>query len=116
MNSSEILRKTGTTFIGRKLDIKFQIKDLTKNQHEHNLIHYSKCLPETNYNEDCLDETGRRRIERIAAHCGKDKQSHFDNTNFQLHLESKLNNCPKKYGIFEKAFENVLNALMHQRN
>ena len=34
----------------------------------------------------------------------------FDNINFQMDLESKLNNCPKKYGIFEKTFENVLNA------
>ena len=34
----------------------------------------------------------------------------FDNTNFQMDLESKLNNCPKKNGIFEKTFENVLNA------
>ena len=24
----------------------------------------------------------------------------FGNTNFQMDLESKLNNCPKKYGIF----------------
>ena len=37
-------------------------------------------------------------------------QKNFDNTNFQMDLESKLNNCPKKYGIFEKTFENVLNA------
>ena len=34
----------------------------------------------------------------------------FDNTNFQMDLESKLSNCPKKYRIFEKTFENVLNA------
>ena len=34
----------------------------------------------------------------------------FDNTNFQMDLESKLNNCPKKYGIFEQTFENILNA------
>ena len=34
----------------------------------------------------------------------------FDNTNFQMDLESKLNSCPKKYGIFEETFENVLNA------
>ena len=27
-----------------------------------------------------------------------------------MDLESKLNNCPKKYGNFEKTFENVLNA------
>ena len=34
----------------------------------------------------------------------------FDNTSFQMDLESKLNNCPKKYGIFEKIFEIALNA------
>ena len=34
----------------------------------------------------------------------------FDNTSFQMGLESKLYNCPKKYGIFEKTFENILNA------
>ena len=34
----------------------------------------------------------------------------FDNTNFQMDLEIKLNNCPKKYENFEKTFENVLNA------
>ena len=33
----------------------------------------------------------------------------FDNANFQVDLESKLNNCPKKYGNLEKTFENVLN-------
>ena len=27
-----------------------------------------------------------------------------------MDLESKLNNCPKKYGNFEKTFENVLNG------
>ena len=34
----------------------------------------------------------------------------FDNANFQMDLESKLNNCPKKYGNFEETFENALNA------
>ena len=34
----------------------------------------------------------------------------FVNTNFQMDLESKLNNCPKKYESFQKTFENVLNA------
>ena len=34
----------------------------------------------------------------------------FVNTNFQMDLESKLNNCPKKYENFQKTFENVLNA------
>ena len=40
-------------YTGRKLGTKFQIKDITKNQYEHDLIYYSKC-PEPNYNEDYL--------------------------------------------------------------
>ena len=66
--------KTRITYTGRKLGTKFQIKDLTKNQYEHNLIYYSKC-PEPNYDKDYLGETARIIIERAADHCGKDKQS-----------------------------------------
>ena len=67
--------KTRISYTGRKLGVKFQIKDLTKNQHEHDLIYYSKCQ-EPNCDKDYLGETGRRMIERVADHCGKDKQSH----------------------------------------
>ena len=35
--------KTRTTHTGIKLGTKFQIKDLTKNHYEHDLIYYSKC-------------------------------------------------------------------------
>ena len=68
--------KTRITHTGRKLGAKFQIKDLTKNQHEHDLTYYSKC-PEPNCNENYLGQTGRRIIETKADHCGKDKQSHL---------------------------------------
>ena len=67
--------KSRIKYIGRKLSTKFQIKDLTNNQHEHDLIYYSKCQ-EPNCDKDYLGETGRRRIKRAADHCGKDKQSH----------------------------------------
>ena len=67
--------KTRITYTGRKLGTKFQIKDLTENQHEHDLIYYSKCL-EPNCDNDYLGETRRRRIERAADHYGKDKQVH----------------------------------------
>ena len=40
----------------------------------------------------------------------------FGNANFQVDLKSKLNNCPKKYGNFEKTFENVLNAHAPKKN
>ena len=66
--------KTRTTYADGKLGTKFQIKDQTKNQHEHDLIYYGKC-PEPNCNEDYLGETGGRIMERTADHCGKDKQS-----------------------------------------
>ena len=68
--------KSRITYTGRKLGIMFQVKDLTKNQHEHGLIYYSKC-PKQNCNQDHLGETGRIIIERTADHCGKDKQSHL---------------------------------------
>ena len=62
--------RTRITYAGRKLRTKFQIKDLTENPHEHNLIYYSK-YPEPNYDKDYLGENGRRRIEREAGHCKK---------------------------------------------
>ena len=68
--------KTRITYTSRNLGTKFQIKDLTKNQHEHDLIYYSKC-PEPNFKEDYLGETGRRIIERTVVRCRKDKESHL---------------------------------------
>ena len=68
--------KTRITYTSRKLGINFLIKDLTKNQHEHDLIHDTKC-PEPNCNEDYLGETRRRIIERAADYYGKYKQSHL---------------------------------------
>ena len=65
------------TFIVPKTKInsestKFQLKDLTKNQHKHDLVYSSKC-PELNCNEDYLSET-RRRIKKVI---GKENQSHL---------------------------------------
>ena len=39
--------KTRIAYTGREVGTKFQIKDLTKNQHEHDLIYYDKS-PEAN--------------------------------------------------------------------
>ena len=68
--------KTRITYTGRKLGTKFQIKDLPRSQHEHDLIYYSKC-PEPNCNDDYLGDTGRIIIERTADHCGKDEKSNL---------------------------------------
>ena len=66
--------KISIRYTSIKIGTKFQIKDLTKNQDEHDLTYYSKC-PEPNCNENYLGETGI--IEKTADHCGKDKQSHL---------------------------------------
>ena len=52
--------------VRRKPGTKFQIKYLTKNQHEHDLINYSQWA-EPNCDKDYLGETGRRIIERAGA-------------------------------------------------
>ena len=70
--------RTRIIYTGRKLGTKFQIKDLTKNQHEHDLIYYSKC-PEPNCDKDYLGETGRRIIEMAADHSGKDSNLSYLN-------------------------------------
>ena len=49
--------KSRITYTGRKLGTNSQVKDLTKNQDEHDLIYYSKC-PNPNCNEDYLGEKG----------------------------------------------------------
>ena len=96
--------KTRTTYTGRKLGTKFQIKDLTKNQHEHDLIYYSK-YPESNYNEDYLGETRKRRIQRTADHCGKDKQSH-------VLKHALMNHCP----VVDLIDLKVINKTYHGNN
>ena len=68
--------KTRVTYSGQILSTKLQIKNKTKDQQKHDLVHYSKC-PEPTCNEDYLGETGKRIIERSVDHCGKEKQSHL---------------------------------------
>ena len=68
--------KTGITDKGQKLISRFQIKDKINEKHKHNLIYNTKC-PEAFCTEDYLGETGRRIIERVADHDGKDKKSHL---------------------------------------
>ena len=65
--------KVRVTCTSQKVGTKFKIKDKTKDQHKHHLVYYSKCT-ETTCKEDYLGENGSRIIERLADHCGKDKQ------------------------------------------
>ena len=119
--------KTRITYTGRKLGTKFQIKDLTKNQHEHDLIYYNKC-PEPNCDKDYLRETGSRIIERAADHCGKDKQSHLlkhalisshsvvDHKDFKIIDKNYHRNKYKRMiseALYIKQYRPLLNAQKH---
>ena len=68
INIQQFFSNTRIANTGRNSGTKFQIKDLTKNQHEHGLMYYRKC-PESYYNEDYLGAIGRIIIERTADLC-----------------------------------------------
>ena len=61
-------------FTGTKLGTKFNIKDKTSKEHQHDLT-YSVICPDLNCNEGYNGEIGRRLIERVYEHSGKDVNS-----------------------------------------
>ena len=77
-------------------------------------MYYTKC-PETFCTENYLDETGRRIIERVADHAGKDKQSHLlkhaltrhhrhvDLGNMKI-IDSSFHNNKLKWKIYEALY------------
>ena len=62
-------------FTGTKLGTKFNIKDKTSKEHQHDLT-YSVVCPDRNCNEGYNGETGRRLIERVHEHSGNEVNSH----------------------------------------
>ena len=67
--------KATLVYTGTKLGSNFNIKDITKNEHKHDLVYSVKC-PEETYNETYKGKAGRRLVERIDEHRTKDKNSH----------------------------------------
>ena len=63
-------------YSGTKLSSKFQLKDQTKKVHQHDEVYYAKC-PEEQCTEDYTGEIGRRLIEHVKEHNGKDLKSHL---------------------------------------
>ena len=68
--------KTCIAFSGTKLSSKFQLKEQTKKDHQHDVVYYAKC-PKQYCTEDYTGETKRRLIERVKDHSGKDLKSHL---------------------------------------
>ena len=58
-----------------KLGSQFNIKDLTKIEHTHDLAYSVKC-PEKNWEEVYSGEAGRRSSKRVEEHRGKSKIFH----------------------------------------
>ena len=67
---------TQITYTGHKLNTRFQMKDRISQIHKHDLVYYVK-RPDQSCNQDYLDETSHRIIERAADHSDKDKHSHL---------------------------------------
>ena len=63
-------------YTGTKLETKFNVKDKIKKEHHHDLT-YSVKYPMKNCPESYNDETGRRLMERVNEHSGKDINSHM---------------------------------------
>ena len=62
--------KATLVYTGTKLGSTFNIKDITKKENKHDLVHSVKC-PEETFNQTYNRETGRRLIEKINEHEGK---------------------------------------------
>ena len=66
-------------YFGTKLSSnisKFQSKDQTKNNHQHDVVYYAKC-PEEKGAEDYTGETWKRLTEPVKQHNGKDLKSYL---------------------------------------
>ena len=68
-------QKATLVYTSTKRSSNFNIKDITKKEHKHDLVYSVKC-PEETCNETYNGETGRRLVEPIDEHREKDKNSH----------------------------------------
>ena len=68
--------KLEITFTGKKRNSCFSIKDKTSFEHQHDLIYYVNCT-KPSCRDDFIGETGRRIIERIKDHSGRDHALHM---------------------------------------
>ena len=63
--------KTSIAYSGIKLSSRFQLKDQTNKDHEHDVVCYAKCLEEQ-CTEDYTRKTGMCLIEYVKDHSVKD--------------------------------------------
>ena len=68
--------KLEITFTSKKLNSGFTLKDKTNFEHQHDLIHYVNCT-EPSCRDNYVGKTGRKIIEKIKDHSGRDHASHM---------------------------------------
>ena len=68
--------QTNIVYTNRKLSSFFLSKDKTKLEHRHNIVYMAKC-PEPSCDANYIGEAGRRILERVNDHNGRDNKSHL---------------------------------------
>ena len=68
--------RTRIAYNGRKIDSFFHVKDKTNAQHKFDLVYKVSCSVPT-CNDTYIGEVGKRLMERIKDHSGRDKNSHL---------------------------------------
>ena len=64
------------SYTGKKLGTCFNVKDVNLFNHEHDIVYYAKC-PEESCSHDYVGESGRRVLEQVKDHDGRDTSSHI---------------------------------------
>ena len=64
------------SYTSKKLSTCFNVKDKTVFNHEYDIVYYAKC-PEESCPHDYVGESGRRVLERVKDHNGRDTSSHI---------------------------------------
>ena len=94
--------KLELTLTGKKLNSCFSIKDKISFKHQHDLIYYVNCTePSCRYNYRW--ETGRRIVQRIKVHSGRDHPSHMVKHNIET---SHTNGSIASFKIIDMNFSN----------
>ena len=64
------------SYTGKKLGTCFNVKDIKLFNQEHDIVYYAKC-PEKSCSHDYVGESGRRVLEQVKDHDGRDTSSHI---------------------------------------
>ena len=96
--------KLEITFTGKKLNSCFSIKDKTSFEHQHALIYYINCT-KPSCRDNYVGEIGRRIIERIKDHCGRDHSSHMVKHNIEI-SHTDVNAANFQFQIIDMNFSN----------